>query len=215
VRVILLAFLLLLLAVPLPAAERSRTIDDFEKGLGRDWEVKSFKGETRYAVVNEGDGKVLRADSRGAASGLVYRIRYDLRDYPVLSWRWKVAGTIARGDERSRRGDDYAARVYVVFPSWLPTRTRSLNYIWANRVPRGTILPNAYTGNVKMIAVQSGSGRAGEWVREERNVLEDYRRAFGEDPSTVGAVALMTDTDNTGESATAWYDDIRISAKDR
>lgn len=212
-RVSLFVFAFLLLAVALPAAEPSRTVDDFEKGLAPGWEVKSFKGETRYAVVPEGDGKVLRADSRGAASGLVYRIRYDLRDYPVLSWRWKVAGTIARGDERSRKGDDYAARVYIVFPHWLPTRTRSLNYIWANRVPRGTVLPNSYTANVKMIALQSGSGLAERWVREERNVLEDYRKAFGEEPPRVGAVALMTDTDNTGESATAWYDDIRISAR--
>jgi hypothetical protein len=63
-----------------------------------------------------------------------------------------------------------------------------------------------------MIAVESGNGKAGQWVSEQRNVLEDYRRYFGQDPPRPGAVAIMTDSDNTGESATAWYGPISISS---
>jgi hypothetical protein len=61
-----------------------------------------------------------------------------------------------------------------------------------------------------MVAVESGDGNAGRWVDEERNLVEDYRRAFGENPPMVGAVAIMTDTDNTGEHAVAWYGAIRF-----
>jgi hypothetical protein len=201
-----------LLAGPAVAGELL-VIDDFEAGLGENWRAKVFHGETAYRVVAEGAGHVLRAESRGTASGLVREIELDPREYPVLSWRWKVAGTIPAGDERTKAGDDYAARVYVIFPHWFFPRTRTLNYIWANRLPVGTFLPNAYTENAMMIAVQSGPGKAGEWVSERRDIVADFRRAFGEEPPRIGALAVMTDTDNTGAAAVGWFDDLAFHAR--
>jgi hypothetical protein len=87
-------------------------------------------------------------------------------------------------------------------------RTKAINYIWANRLPQGESLPNAFTSNAVMVAVESGDGKAGTWVTEERNVYEDYRALFGEDPPAIDAIALMTDTDNTGGEAEAYYGDI-------
>jgi hypothetical protein len=185
-------------------------IDDFAKGLSAGWEKKVFKGETVYAPVVDEGHPALKAESRASASALIYRISLDPKTHPRLSWSWKIARTIRKGDERTKGGDDYAARVYVVFPSVLFWRTRAVNYIWANRLPRGAFLPNAYTGNAVMVAVESGDGNAGRWVDEERNLVEDYSRAFGEDPPRIGAVAIMTDTDNTGEQAVAWYGAIRF-----
>lgn len=181
-----------------------------ESGLAG-WSEKSFKGHTEYRIVEDAGQKVLQASSRAAASGLVFETAYDPKDYPVLSWRWKVARTIVKGDSRSKAGDDYAARVYVVFPHWFFAKTRTLNYIWANRLPKDAVQTNAYLGNAVMIAVESGSGRIGEWQTVRRNIIDDYRRAFAEDPPEVGAIAIMTDTDNTGESAIAWYADIVAS----
>lgn len=206
-----LLLVLFLWCVPVTAGDRVILIDDFEAGLNSDWQVKKFRGETEYRVVAEGDGHCLQARSTASASGLVREIKYALQDYPVLAWRWRVDNVLARGDARTREGDDYAARVYVVFPHWFPPKTRSINYIWANRLPRESHIPNPFFSNAVMVAVESGAERTGVWVDERRNVLEDYRAIFGEEPPSVGAVAIMTDTDNTGESALACYDDIVIS----
>ena len=130
-----------------------------------------------------------------------------------MSWRWKVSDTIRKGDSRSKSGDDYAARVYVVFPHWFFPKTKTLNYIWANQLPKNSSQLSVYTSNDMMIAVESGSAKAGEWVTVQRNLLDDYRQAFGEEPAKVGAIAIMTDTDNTGETAKAWYGDIKALRK--
>jgi hypothetical protein len=198
------------MVVPAGFAAGPLFIDDFGTGLSPRWEKKVFKGETAYEPVVEEGRPALKAESRASASALIYRVSLDPRTYPRLSWSWKIARTIRKGDERTKGGDDYAARVYVVYPSVLFWKTRAVNYIWANRLPRGAFLPNAYTRNAVMVAVESGDGNAGRWIDEERNLVEDYRRAFGEDPPKVGAVAIMTDTDNTGEEAVAWYGAIRF-----
>ena len=205
--VCLFVFLLVLAGLVLAFEDRI-TFGSFASSGLTGWAAKSFQGETHYEIVEIDNRKVLQADSKASASGLFYEVEFDPKDYPVLSWRWKIDGIVEHGDSRTRDGDDYAARVYVIFPHWFFPKTRSLNYIWANRLPKGEFQPNAFTGNAVMCAVQSGPEKAGQWVREERNLLEDYRRAFGEEPRTVGAIAIMTDTDNTGGSARAWYADI-------
>jgi hypothetical protein len=197
-------------AASVVAAERVLHIDDFENGLRPEWQEKVFKGRTEYRVVSEGTGHVLRAESRGAASGLILENEIDLKEFPVLSWRWKVENILEKGDASRKEGDDYAARIYVIFPHWFFPKTRSINYIWANKLPQGEIVPNPFTSNAMMVAVESGEEKVGEWVAESRNVHADYRAIFGEDPPEAGAVAIMTDTDNTGGSAVAWYDDIEF-----
>lgn len=181
-----------------------------ETGL-QGWSAKIFQGETSYRIVDDGGHQVLEANSRAAASGLVFETEYDPRELPILTWRWKVADIIAGGDSRTKAGDDYAARIYVVFPHWFFPKTRTLNYIWANRLPREAVQANAFTGNAMMIAVESGTEKVGEWLTERRDIVADFRRAFGEDPPRVGAIAIMTDTDNTGTAAMAWYGDITAS----
>lgn len=208
-------FLAGLLCLSLPSTPRAAEpvevmLEDFEQGLGPGWKEKSFSGHTEYLVVPDGNGHCLQATSRAAASGLALEKEYRLQDYPILSWRWKIEEVLSQGDARHKDGDDYAARVYVVFPHWFFPKTHSLNYIWANRLPRGEVVPNPFTGNAMMVAVESGNAKRGEWIEERRNVLDDYRRIFGEEPPPVGAIAIMTDTDNTGGTAKAWYDDIRI-----
>lgn len=191
-----------------PAAD-SRIISDFEAG-SRAWEVKAFKGLTQYSLVDDGGSRVLYAESRDAASGIVFKLEYSLKDFPILSWRWKIERTLERGDARHKAGDDYAARIYVVFPHWFFPKTKSINYIWANKLAKGESIANPFTANAMMLALQSGDAQAGVWITERRDVRADYLRLFGEEPPDVGAIAIMTDTDNSHSEARAWFDDLRI-----
>lgn len=185
-------------------------IDNFNAGLDEVWEVKEFNGQTEYTVIDLVGEKVLMARSSGTASALIFHEKYSLSDYPILSWRWKVENILDKGDAHTKNGDDYAVRIFVIFPHWFFPMTRSINYIWANKLPQGSIFPNIHVPSAVMLAVQSGPENIGRWMSESRNVREDYRRIFGEEPPAVGAIAIMTDTDDTGETAVGWYDDVRI-----
>ncbi|MDR3580075.1 MAG: DUF3047 domain-containing protein [Oryzomonas sp.] len=180
------------------------------EGLGG-WEAKSFKGTTVYSLMRDDDRTVVKAVSKGTASGLFKKVKLDPKNFRYLRWSWKIAGTVKNGDETTKAGDDYAARVYVVFPGRFFWQTKAINYIWANRLARGEAIPNAFTSHAMMLAVESGPGRAGQWLAEERDILADYRRLFGDEPREIGAIAIMTDTDNTSSEATAWYGDITLS----
>lgn len=180
------------------------------EGLGG-WEAKSLKGTTEYSLVRNNGQTVVKAVSKGTASGLFKKVKLDPKSFRYLRWSWKIAGTVINGDETTKAGDDYAARVYVVFPGRFFWQTKAINYIWANRLARGEAIPNAFTSHAMMLAVESGPERTGQWLKEERDILADYRRLFGSEPREIGAIAIMTDTDNTGGEATAWYGDITLS----
>lgn len=200
------------------------------------WQPITFKkidALTRYELVEDGGRIVLRADSVASASGLVKPLDIDPVAYPVLSWEWKVNRTIAKGDVTKKSGDDYAARIYITFAappeklsfiqrtklaairmvSGKTPPTAALAYVWGNRASVGSIHPNPYTSRVQMIVVDSGADHLNQWRSAHRNVVEDFKRAFGTDPPRISGVAVMTDSDNTGESATAWYGDISFSRK--
>ena len=210
--IILLTILLFLLLVNGGAGAEPRLIDDFSQGLNPGWKTREFQGKTSYRPTIEDNIPCLKAESNTTASGLFYEVEYDPRQYPVLTWKWKVDDIIEQGDATKKAGDDYAARIYVVFPSFFFWQTRSLNYIWANKLPKGEAVPNPYTANAIMIAVESGPDRANKWQNASRNIYRDYIRYFGRKPGKVGAIAIMTDTDNTLGKATAYYGPIRIHA---
>jgi hypothetical protein len=195
------------------------------------WQPLTFKKierQTDYSLVEDDGRVVLRADSDSAAAGLVHALDIDPAQYPVIEWRWKVGNTLQGGDMTRKAGDDYPARVYVSFAydpdhaSLLErvkqqaarliwgedTPYRAVSYIWASNSPAGTTAANPYTDRTMMFALQSGEAKSRQWVTERRNVFEDYRRAFGEEPPRISGVGIMTDTDNTGETATAWYGDV-------
>jgi len=205
--------------------------EDAGDALPAGWKPLTFKNidkHTLYRLVKDGDTTVVRAESMASASGLIRDMTINLKEYPFMQWRWKVENILTKGDVHRKEGDDYPARIYVVFdydPGRLSLFEKAqyqaakllygqypplgaINYIWESREPVGSVVPNPFTGRVKMIVVESGPEKLNRWVREERNIFVDYRKAFGEDPPVVSGVAIMTDTDNTGESAAASYGDI-------
>ena len=199
-------------------------------GLPEGWQPLTFKNierHTSYRLIGDDSGTVLQAVADASASGLVHRADIDPKEYPFIEWRWKVNNVLVKGDVRKKDGDDYPARLYITFdydPAKLgfadrlkyktikllhgDVPVRAITYIWESKAPEGTVVPNPYTNWVMMIVVESGKTKVGQWVKEKRNIYEDYKKAFREEPGRITGVAVMTDTDNTGESAVAYYGDI-------
>ncbi len=205
----------------------SRTWRSFPSG----WKPLTFSRineHTQYFLVKNGDTVVVKAVSERSASGLAREITIDPNEYPFVEWRWKVENILEKGDVSRKEGDDYSARLYIMFAydsskvgifekikyeaaklfygQYPPIAT--INYIWANHASVGTVVPNPYTGRAQMIVTQSGSDKLNQWVTVQRNILDDYQDAFGEAPSKISGVAIMTDSDNTQESVIAYYGDI-------
>ncbi len=194
------------------------------------WKSLTFKKIpvlTKYEIINDGNVTAVKATSDASASGLTKEVRIDPREYPIVRWRWKVENLLKHSNVSRKDGDDYPARLYITFEydpdkvgfskrlKYKAGRTifgdipiAALNYIWETKTPVGTIIENAFTDFAQMIVVESGSQKVGMWVEEERNLYEDYKKAFGEEPPLINGVAIMSDTDNTKERATAYYGDI-------
>lgn len=186
----------------------------FVPGELNGWQVKSFQGETTYTPGRIDGRSGLHAEAKGTASGLFREQRIDLTQTPVIAWDWRVDALPQNGpDERGKAGDDFAARVYVVISGGVAFwKTRTLVYVWAAREPAGAHWDNPFTGNAKMLVLRSGPKDLHHWQHETRNLAADLRTAFGEDIPAVDAVAIMTDMDNSGRAAEAWYGDIEFRA---
>ncbi|QQS53628.1 MAG: DUF3047 domain-containing protein [Candidatus Competibacteraceae bacterium] len=211
---IVLGAALLAVVIGAGAADEARVVGRFSTDDLSGWQTKSFQGETRYTFDGKSGQRALFADSRGGASGLYREIRVDLKRTPFLNWSWRVDRVLEGVDERGKAGDDYPARVYVVVSGGLAFwKTRSLVYVWASGQPMGATWNNAYTSNARVMALRSGMRDAGRWVSEKRDIRADFQQLFGEEIDAIDAVALMTDTDNSGQSATAWYGDIVFTAR--
>ena len=170
------------------------------------WEEKVFNGRVDYRVVQDADHLVLQGISGGKASALIYWQDINPVEYPKIRWRWKIDKILQKGQAGQKAGDDYPARIYIIFDSWLPNYARSINYIWASHAEPEALVVSPYYSRSVMLAVKSGDADVGRWVEEERNLFADYQRAFGDKIPLIRAVAIMTDGDDTGESSTAWYD---------
>jgi len=219
-----------LLVAPFSTATVGQTVPD-------GWSPLTFKKiprQTTYEVIHDGNTAVVKAESEASASGLTKAVKIDPREYPIIRWRWKIDQVLARSDVSRKDGDDYPARLYVMFEyeaDKVPLTKKlkyaagralfgdipigTVNYIWETHTPVGTVVENAYTDFAQMIVVESGSQHVGRWLDEERNILDDYRMAFGEEPPLINGIAIMTDTDNTKERATAYYGDILFAKHPR
>jgi hypothetical protein len=201
------------------------------------WEsyvIRPSKPRTDYQLVRLDGAVCLQAEANQSASGMVRRIRIEPQAYPVLEWSWRVVNLIAGADKRVASRDDSPARLIVSFhgdaarldfenrvqfrlaraisDQSLPYAT--LMYVWSNELPVGTVVVNPHTDRVRSIVVESGAGGVGEWRAYRRNLLEDYRKVFGEEPWDVVAVGLMTDADNTRQRARSFYGDITLLRAD-
>jgi len=197
------------------------------------WESLTFpkiKAHSTYTLVVQGGKSVLKAESRSSASALVHRRTFNIYENPRLRWRWKVEQLSDRGNPKDKTGDDYPIRVYVMFQydpvqaslgeRLIYNATRAiygkypphstLNYVWTGTNIPDHIIVSPYTEKARMVILEKGKEHVGQWMEESVNVLDDYRKAFGKEPPTTAALAVMSDTDNTGTSAVAYLDFIEV-----
>lgn len=203
--------LVLLLIVTIAAAETLH-VGNFSNGELSAWQEKQFNRQTHYTLQQDDERIVLTAISSNAASGLFKNISVDLNKTPILHWSWKINNTLTSKNEREKSGDDFSARVYIVFSDgpffW---QTKTLSYVWANQSPVGAHWPNPYTDSAHMFAIQSGGQHIKQWRYESRNVKHDIQTVFGKNIAHIEAIAIMTDTDQTGAATQAWYGDMWFS----
>jgi hypothetical protein len=183
------------------------------EGVPPGWAVKEFTGRAAVEVVRADGRLAARLRSERTSFALHRDVVVELRELPYLSWSWKVAKLPAGGDVREAARDDQAAQVYVIFPRWPSPRTSSdvIGYVWDSRAPVGTRLKHPRAGNVGIVVVESGPGRLNEWRTYERNVAADYAALFGRQPSRVGKVAVMVDTNDTRGEADVLFGDLIFS----
>jgi hypothetical protein len=175
------------------------------------WEERIYNKPVSYRVSEQNGETVLCAKSDGAASMLYKEISYNPATYPLISWSWNVTKLPRKGTANDRANNDYAARLYIIFPGWTFLTSHLLEYVWDNDTPVETVKPSLSSRRCAYIVVTSGTRQLGTWVELKRNVVEDYKKVFGKGPGRdIGAICLMTDSDNTRSSAEACYGPITI-----
>jgi hypothetical protein len=212
-----IAISIILAALSLDAQSRSVVVEDWSRqpagktGIPEGWQGQNW-GSPKYdfRIVTESPKQVLHLRSQNEGSTISKEIKVDLREFPVLEWRWKVAVLPTGGDSRKKATDDQAAQLYVVFPRFpQAVRSRIIGYVWDSTAPAGTTVRSEKTGTVTYVIVRSGSTGLGKWITETRNVAEDYKRIYGEDPSEpAGAVSISIDSNDTGSSAESYIGEI-------
>jgi hypothetical protein len=205
-----LTAIVLLSVLPLTAA-RADNPPAFSAGSLAGWMPKTFSGRapTLYQLTPDSGATVLHATCQNAASGLVWQHAVDLTKTPILAWRWKIGRLYPGLNPHAESGDDYPARVYVVAgDAMFPWTLRSLVYVWANGPVSPQIYPDPYTAQAQILVLKQGAPGPNVWQPESRNLRTDLATAFGADITKIGAVAVMTDCDDSHTTGEAWYGDI-------
>jgi hypothetical protein len=178
----------------------------------KNWKIKSGSSipeQTRYRLVVDNDwGKVIEATAQASFAGITRELEIEPQRYPVVVWSWKVSATIESANLRIKEKDDAPARLLISFGRDFTKGGRpkgSLCYVWSAKEPEGSFIVNPYSSDIMVIVVASGRADVGVWQHYRRNIVDDYRRAFGDEPGKTRAVTIITDTDNTREQLTAWY----------
>ena len=202
----------LLLVLMLPGAAAAAQNLHFAPADILDWQTHSFNGETEYTrAERDGEHAVHARCNDSTGSGHVLQKKIDLDETPIMEWRWRVDAVYEGLDPHSKEGDDYPARIYVVDRhSVLRWRTRAINYVWANTQPEGSDWANPFTDRAHMLAVASGVPEDKGWRSQRRNLREDFQRFHDRKLDSINVVAIMTDCDNAGQTAEAWYGAIRF-----
>jgi Protein of unknown function (DUF3047) len=218
-RSVLLAVALLTMVVgPLPAADSPTVpVEDWSKqpdgktGIPDGWKGQNW-GSPKYdfGIATQGGRKAIHLKSANDSSTISKEVKVDVKTWPIVQWSWQVVSLPKGGDARKSATDDEAAQIYVTFPRFpSAVRSRIISYIWDTTAPVGSIFKSEKTGLVTYVVVRSGPADLGKWLTESRNVLEDYKKIYGEAPAEdVGAISIAIDSNDTNSTAESYFGEI-------
>ncbi len=235
------AFLLLIFCATSVGAEQKNlflgfTEDKDSESTPQGWEHIGYFGKAKneISLVREGKWTVVYMKSLNSISSLITRPDADIKDYPIIAWRWKIDRTVGMAREHRRDRNDCAARIRIIFgkdrgdapldnplvkkvikmvgfkmPKMEPQGMK-IDYVWGNDAKKGVVIDYPGSKSHKVVVVERGNDRAGKWIREKRNLMEDFRRFFGSEPPGILAIAVLTDTDQTNEGVEAHYSSVML-----
>lgn len=188
-------------------------LEDFSRGsVGEfppDWKPRKEEGRSVYSIQEEGGLRFLRAAATRLGVQAAREVAWNLEAYPILAWSWRPIEFPQGSDERKSSTNDSAVSVYAVFPH-TPVSVKSVKYIWSRVVPVGTHLTSS-AGNTQVRVLRTGADKVGQWVEEQVNVREDYRKYFGgSDVPRPAGIAVLTDSDDTKSTARGDYAGFRV-----
>jgi hypothetical protein len=214
-RTLNILFIFMVLIAEPVLAEDSVMIADFSHGLDAGgvptgWQLKEKYGKADFAITKDGDISTVRFRSANTSFSLQRAVNVDLKRFPILTWKWKVTKLPEGGDFRKSKTDDQAAQLFIAF-----TKTKSIVYVWDSSAPQGltedtTPVPLMH---VAVVVVQSGIASTGKWITETRNVYEDYKKIFGEEPPSAGGIRLQINSQHTKTSAESYFADVMFKKK--
>ena len=211
-KIVFLVFACLMftsISPPLFSADKIPVILGFEgalsdEGVPAGWKLKERSGKAEYRVVTDGGEKILFFRGMDASFSMERKIKLDVRDYPYIKWRWKVMLLPEGGDVRYRGKNDQAAQVIVLFD-----RGRAISYIWDTTAPEGSIMeesvPWPFSIKIKVLVVKSGIEDIKQWIIMRRNIYEDYKRLFNEEPGVIKGVRIQINSQHTGTIGEAFF----------
>jgi hypothetical protein len=180
-----------------------------------EWHKPVLVGNGNWKVVNDSGEQVVKLRTESSSFALDKSITVDLKRTPYLEWEWKGTVLPRGGNFASPEADDQAGQLLVVFHKTFFERRKVLAYIWDSTAPKGTI--GAAAGplylNVKAIVVESGYSQIGKWQLEKRNVVEDFRAAFGVTPDHAVAIRIQINSQHTKSDAEIFWKTIRFTSK--
>lgn len=196
------------------AAEQILFAADFTHGIANGWEnVAFFMTPTDYSAVHEGTNYFVRGTAAKTCSALSTKLNLAPTARLKLRWRWRIEGVNTNGSERELKKFDHAARVFVAFDTFIGP-ARSLNYMWGNTEPSGTVLKHPKSNRAQIFVLESGNSKAGQWITENRDLAADWKKVFPNEPMPkIVGFGLMTDSDSLGMKLTGDYADIELTGE--
>jgi len=213
---IILIFILIINYSASSLAEKIQVFDFTELELEtlKVKKVRGADGKTKYTLGKNENGNFIRSESENTASGLGKEIKVNLSKTPFLNITWKVEKDLSGIIENSKKGHDYAARVFVIKKTGAtPLSNRAMNYVFSSNNEIDTNHPSPYTKKSIDYVLSTTNENLDEWVTVKVNVKDHFKKFHDLDVNDIEGIAIMTDTDNSKKLAIAYYQNIYFSSE--